>query len=158
MRLISGIDVRQGNLRQAGKNGWMARDTPHLPARIEQILVVAPTDALRASLRFLLEEENYRVTAAASIDEAAGLPRGFACAVIDHHALKGMQPADIDDLMRYRWPVVLLANGTPGVELPASFRVVTKPLLGAALSLAAREAVLMAAGGGDTSGTTYQPE
>jgi len=139
--MISGLDVRQGMPRQAGKNGRMARDTPHLPAQIEQILVVAPTDALRASLRFLLEEESYRVSAAASIEEASALPGGFACAVIDHHALKAMRPADIDELMRNRWPVVLLANGTPGVELPVSFRVVTKPLLGAALSQAVREAV-----------------
>jgi hypothetical protein len=52
----------------------------------------------------------------------------------------------VDDFIQGHWPVVLLANGTPGVDLPVSFRVVTKPLLGAALSQAVREAVALRTG------------
>lgn len=122
----------------------MAHHPTQLPAHIDRILVIAPTDALRASLSFLLEEESYQVTTVASIEEAAALPQGFACTVIDHHALRSRPPDRIDAFIRGKWPVVLLANGIPGVELPESFRVVTKPLLGAALSHAVREAVLLA--------------
>lgn len=119
----------------------MVQVSSQFPAQMDRILVVAPTDALRASLRFLLEEEHYDVTLAGSIEEATGLSGDFACAVIDHHALSSRRAADISAFMRAHWPVVLLANGTPGVELPESFRVVTKPLLGAALSQAVGEAV-----------------
>lgn len=116
---------------------------PHpvpLPAPVDDILVVAPTDALRASLRFLLEEERYRVTTAASIDEASTLTTAFACAVIDHHALKAAKAPVLDAFIHGGRAVVLLSNGT--LEgFPESFRVVTKPLLGAALSQAVREAV-----------------
>ncbi len=123
----------------------MAHDPTQLPGQIDRILVVAPTDALRASVRFLLEEEDYQVTIAASIEEANALTDAFACAVIDHHALKARRAPEIGTFIRAHWPVVLLANGTPGVALPESFRVVTKPLLGAALSHAVREAVTLGA-------------
>jgi DNA-binding NtrC family response regulator len=113
------------------------------PAQIDRILVVAPTDALRASLRFLLEEESYQVATVASIDEAVELRDVFACTVVDHHALKSRRADETAAFMAANWPVVLLANGTPGVELPDSYRVVTKPLLGAALSHAVREAVML---------------
>lgn len=116
------------------------------PAHIDDILVVAPTDALRASLRFLLEEESYRVTTAASIDEASALHAIFACSVIDHHVVRATPAQDLGAFILAHWPVVLLANGTAG-ELPESFRVVTKPLLGAALSQAVREAVTLSGAG-----------
>ncbi len=121
----------------------MPLDPSPLPEEIDQVLVVAPTDALRASLRFLLEEESYRVTTASSIEEAGLLPQGCACTVLDHHALRGKSAASIEDFIQGHWPVVLLANGLPGAELPTSFRVVTKPLLGAALSHAVGEAVAL---------------
>lgn len=126
----------------------MAHHPSPLPVHIDDILVVAPTDALRASLRFLLEEESYRVTTTASIDEASALQAVFACSVIDHQALKTRRPAEVDAFVTAHWPVVLLANGTPD-ELPGSFRIVTKPLLGAALSHAVREAVTLATPHGD---------
>lgn len=129
----------------------MAHPLPNLPAQIERILVVAPTDALRASLRFLLEEESYEVATAASVEEAAEMRDGFACTVVDHHAFKSRQPEAIGTFIHANWPVVLLANGTPGVELPESFRVVTKPLLGAALAQAVREAVTLGASEHDAS-------
>lgn len=124
----------------------MVLNRPQLPAHIDDILVVAPTDALRASLRFLLEEESYRVTTAASIDEASVLTAAFACAVIDHHALRVAPAQAVGAFILAHWPVVLLANGTAG-DLPESFRVVTKPLLGAALSQAVREAVTLSGAG-----------
>jgi len=118
----------------------MAHHPSPVPVHVDDILVVAPTDALLASLRFLLEEESYRVTTAASIDEAKALRAAFACAVIDHQALKARRSAEIDTFLTAHWPVVLLANGTP-VDSPESFRIVTKPMLGAALTHAVREAV-----------------
>ena len=124
----------------------MAHDPLQLSPQIEQILVVAPTDALRASLRFLLEEESYGVTSVSSIEEATALSGVFACSVLDHHALRSRGAAVVDDFIHGHWPVVLLANGTPGVALPVSFRVVTKPLLGAALSHAVGEAVALRTG------------
>lgn len=129
----------------------MAPHSNQSPDQIDRILVVAPTDALRASLRFLLEEESYQVITAASIDEAAELRDGFACTVVDHHAIKSRRADEIATFMQMSWPVVLLANGTPGVELPESYRVVTKPLLGAALSHAVREAVMLHAATSDAS-------
>ena len=140
------VDLRQNARRQSGDDAGMA---PHpSPAHIDDILVVAPTDGLRASLRFLLEEESYRVTTAASLDEAGALRAAFACTVIDHHALKARQSTEIDAFLSAHWPVVLLANGTPG-DLPDSFRIVTKPLLGAALSHAVCEAVALATPAGE---------
>jgi len=144
-----GVDLRQYAPRESGQDGGMAHHSTQLSVRSEDILVVVPTDALRASLRFLLEEENYQVTTAASIEEAATLAGDFACAVIDHHALRAKEPIAVDAFIRGHWPVVLLANGTPNVRLPDSFRVVTKPLLGAALSHAVREAVSLTAGASD---------
>lgn len=143
--MTTGLDVRQGAPFRGRQNEPMAHPSSQTPAHIDRILVVAPTDALRASLRFLLEEESYQVSAAASIEEAGGLKQGFACTVVDHHVLKSRRPDEISAFLGARWPVVLLANGIPGAELPASFRVVTKPLLGAALSHAVREAVGLAA-------------
>jgi len=143
--MTEGLDLRQYAPRGTGNNGGMAPHRSPLPAHIDDILVVAPTDALRASLRFLLEEESYRVTTVAAIEEASALTDAFACVVIDHHALRLTPAAALNAFIRAHWPVVLLANGTPGVELPHSFRVVTKPLLGAALSQAVREAVALSA-------------
>lgn len=155
--MTTGLDVRQGDGFYGGQNNPMAHLPSQHPAQIDRILVVAPTDALRASLRFLLEEESYAVSAAATIDEASGLSEAFACTVVDHHALKSRRPDDISAFLSARWPVVLLANGTPGVELPQSFRVVTKPLLGAALAQAVREAVIGTAAR-DTSSSMSIPK
>lgn len=139
--MTSSLDLRQNAHRRTGDDGGMAHlPSPH-PARIDAILVVAPTDALQASLRFLLEEESYLVTTVASMDEAAALPAAFACAVIDHHALKAGRSRESGAFVELNCPVVLLANGPPGMTLPQAFRVVTKPLLGPALSQAVREAV-----------------
>lgn len=141
--------MRQGAPFADAHNGGMSQHPTPLPVPSDRILVVAPTDALRASLRFLLEEENYSVTTTASLDEVEGLREAFACSVIDHLAFSARQSVEIEAFMQAHWPSVLLANGAPGMTLPPSFRVVTKPLLGAALAHAVREAVTM--------GATIQP-
>ena len=136
----------------------MAAPPTPAPVLIDDILVVASTDSLRASLRFLLEEENYRVTTAASIEDASTLTSRFACTVVDHHAFRQLPGAELAAFIHGHWPVVLLATGTPGVLLPISFRVVTMPLLGAALSHAVREAVMHSAAAADasTAGQTFK--
>jgi CheY-like chemotaxis protein len=108
---------------------------------LADILVVAPTDALRESVRFLLEEEDYRVTSVATVENVPVARGLFACTVVDHQAVRAMSPHEREAFLHVHRPVVLLANGMPGVVLPDSFRVVTKPLLGAALSDAVGEAV-----------------
>lgn len=142
----SELDLGQYTSQASSHDGGMVLHPSPLPAHIDEILVVAPTDALRASVRFLLEEESYRVSTVASISEAATLTTAFACAVIDHHALRVTPAQELGAFIGAHWPVVLLANGT-AEELPESFRVVTKPLLGAALSQAVREAVALSRGG-----------
>lgn len=139
--MTGSLDVRQGEPCGNRQYRHMVHPSSQPSVPMDRILVVAPTDALRASLRFLLEEEHYDVTLAGSIEEASEQTGDFACAVIDHHALRSRRADEVGTFMRAHWPVVLLANGTPGTELPQSFRVVTKPLLGAALSQAVREAV-----------------
>lgn len=104
------------------------------------VLVVAPGSAFRNSLRFALEAEGYEVTATATLQAAARPPSGFACSVIDHHALDDVG-AESRTLLAEVAPVVLLAN-SPGHPLAAvSFRTITKPTLGPALSEAVRAAV-----------------
>jgi DNA-binding NtrC family response regulator len=111
------------------------------PARI---LIVAPSDALRNSLRFLFEEESYTATTAASLAEASLASDDYACTVLDHHALRDSSGAEITEFTNNHWPVVLLNNGT-GPAAPAAFRTIAKPLLGPALSQAVREAIATAA-------------
>lgn len=134
------LDLRQGPHRVGGLSDLMPHMQPvSTPAKI---LIVAPSDALRNSLRFLLEEESYAATTTASLAEAALAPDHFACTVLDHHALRDAPRAEIAEFTRSHWPVVLLTNG-PGATGPLAFRTVAKPLLGAALSQAVREAVAM---------------
>ena len=94
-------------------------------------------------LSFLLEEESYRVTTASSIAEAMLLTEHFACTVLDHHAVRDAEPADIAAFTQRHRPVVTLTNGLEGAGTSGSFRVVTKPFLGPALSQAVRDAVTL---------------
>lgn len=121
----------------------MAQELLHVPANIVEILIVAPSDALRNSLSFLLEEESYRVTTASSIAEAMLLTEHFACTVLDHHAARDAEPADMAAFTQRHRPVVTLTNGLEGAGPNGSFRVVTKPFLGPALSQAVRDAVAL---------------
>ena len=136
------LDLRQGPDRIGGLGDPMSH-TLHTqapetsPARI---LIVAPSDALRNSLRFLLEEESYAATTAASLAEASLTAGDYACTVLDHHALRDAPGAEIAEFTRSHWPVVLLTNG-PASAVSAAFRTVAKPLLGPALSQAVREAI-----------------
>jgi len=103
------------------------------------LLIVARAADLADSLRFVLEAENYDVTAATSLAEASAIATRFDCTVLDHHVLKDEDSAVA--FMRSHRPVVLLANDLGHPLMSWSFRTLTKPLLGAALSLAVRDAV-----------------
>jgi len=106
-----------------------------------RLLVVAPAAVVSASLRFLLEAESYSVTTAASLAEAEAIPGRFACTVLDHRVLSGGDgPAALAFVNSHR-PVVLLADDLSGALSAHSFRTLTKPLLGAALSAAVHDAI-----------------
>lgn len=104
------------------------------------LLVVAPSSTLRNSLRFALEAEGYEVTATASLP-AVDLPTSsFDCVVVDHHAIDGTAAGDHSALAASA-PMVLLANSPTHPLAVLSFRTLTKPTLGPALSEAVRAAV-----------------
>lgn len=104
------------------------------------ILVVAPSPTFRNSLRFALEAEGYGVTAVAWMDQVDQPASSFACTVLDHHGLRSNGPEDRRLLEQFE-PIVLLAN-TPTHPMAAfSFRTLTKPTLGPALSDAVRSAI-----------------
>jgi len=103
------------------------------------LLIVARAADLTASLRFVLEADNYDVMAANSLAEASEIDRRFDCTVLDHHVLKDEERSVA--FMRSHRPVVLLVNDLGHPLVNWSFRALTKPLLGAALSLAVRDAV-----------------
>ena len=106
-----------------------------------KLLIVAPPAALTASLRFLLEAENYTVSTAHSLAEADELPDRFDCTVLDHQVLSAQDQPAAASFVDSHGPVVLLANDLSGALSQRSFRTVTKPLLGAALSEAVRAAI-----------------
>lgn len=108
------------------------------------VLLVAPDSDLRRSLEFSLAAEGYEVTSRASIG-AHEQPSAFACTVVDHHAL-GPDPQRAAAFFNIFTPVVLLANAQEHPLSPRAFRTVMKPLLGAALTDAVRDALETAAG------------
>lgn len=105
------------------------------------LLIVAPSAALTASLRFVLEAENYDVTTVTSLAEAAEADRHFDCTVLDHHVLGSGDDTESISFLRTHGPVVMLANDLLHPLAKWSFRTLAKPLLGAALSQAVRDAV-----------------
>lgn len=105
-----------------------------------RLLVIAPSPTFRNSLRFALEAEGYNVTAVAAIGDVDRSRRDFACTVLDHHGIGG-DAEDARAFMRSFAPVVLLANTAAHLVAPLSFRTLTKPSLGPALSEAVRAAV-----------------
>lgn len=104
------------------------------------LLVVAPNATFRNSLRFALEAEGYDVTTTASLATLASPASRFDCSIIDHHALDGTG-ADGRRMLAAAAPVVLLANSPAHPLAALSFRTLTKPTLGAALSDAVRAAI-----------------
>lgn len=104
------------------------------------LLVVAPSPTFRNSLRFALEAEGYDVTAAASLHQVDRGSSAFDCAVIDHHALDDAGSESGRILAQFE-PVVFLANSAAHPLAASSFRTVTKPTLGPALSDAVRAAI-----------------
>lgn len=108
-----------------------------------RILLVAPDSDLRKSLEFALQAEGYEVTSRASI--AARLQPGtYDCTVLDHHAIGNDRKAAASFCSIFA-PVILLANEQPHALSPAAFNTLMKPLLGAALSEAIREAIAVRA-------------
>lgn len=104
------------------------------------LLVVAPNVTFRNSVRFALEAEGYDVTAMASLPPAEPSSSRFDCTIIDHHALDGTGLGGRRMLAALA-PVVLLANSPAHPLAALSFRTLTKPTLGAALSDAVRAAI-----------------
>jgi hypothetical protein len=105
------------------------------------LLIVAPTAALTASIRFVLEAEDYDVTATTSLANAGQVAVRFDCTIVDHHVLPPGEDEDAVKFLKAHQPVVLLANNMLHPSAKWSYRTLTKPLLGAALSQAVREAV-----------------
>ncbi len=108
---------------------------------MSSLLIVAPTAALTASLRFVLEAEDHDVAATTSVADARQVHGTFECTILDHHVLPEREEEDTIDFLKAHWPVVLLANSIQHPLAKWSYRTLTKPLLGAALSKAVREAV-----------------
>ncbi|WP_423067763.1 DNA-binding response regulator [Devosia sp. CN2-171] len=104
------------------------------------LLVVAPSSTFRNSLRFALEAEGYDVTAAASMHDVDQPSSSFACTVLDHHALDDAGSESRRILAEFE-PVVFLANSPAHPMAALSFRTLTKPTLGPALSDAVRSAI-----------------
>lgn len=104
------------------------------------LLVVAPSPTFRNSLRFALEAEGYDVTAAASMHEVDQPGSSFDCTVLDHHALDDAGAESRRILTEFE-PVVFLANSPAHPMASLSFRTLTKPTLGPALSDAVRSAI-----------------
>jgi DNA-binding response OmpR family regulator len=103
-----------------------------------RILLVAPDSDLRKSVEFALRAEGYEVTSFASIGANERASR-YDCTVLDHHAI-GLDPAVAARFCDVFAPVVLLANQPIHTLSPVAFRTVQKPLLGAALTDAIRDA------------------
>lgn len=103
-----------------------------------RILVIAPENDLKRSLRFALEAELFDVTWRASIG-ARPTPGDYACTIIDHHAL-GEDAGAARRFVDAFAPVILLANG-PHELSPFVFYTVLKPHLGAPLISAVHDAI-----------------
>jgi DNA-binding response OmpR family regulator len=105
-----------------------------------RLLVVAPNRSFRNSLRFALEAEGYDITAAATLRDVDQPASSFDCVVVDHHAIDGVARDDRRLLAAFP-PLVLLANSLAHPLAGLSFRTLTKPTLGPALSDAVRAAI-----------------
>jgi DNA-binding NtrC family response regulator len=112
------------------------RRQPYIP----RLLIVAADSDLRRSLEFALRAEGYEVTSQSNASGARAVDRPYECTVVDHHAFAGSLEAGVA-FCRAFVPVILLANQTQHPLSPWAFRTMLKPLLGAALSDAVRDAV-----------------
>jgi len=109
---------------------------------MHRILLVAPDSDLRKSLEFALRAEGYEVTSRASIG-ARERPGAYDCTVIDHHALGNNRAVAAEFCIIFA-PVILLTNHRNHPLSPWVSRTVLKPLLGAALIGAVRDAMAAA--------------
>lgn len=80
------------------------------------------------------------MTAAASMHEVDQPGSSFDCTVLDHHALDDAGAESRRILTEFE-PVVFLANSPAHPMASLSFRTLTKPTLGPALSDAVRSAI-----------------
>ena len=95
-----------------------------------RILVIAPDEAMRLSLCFVLEAEGFAVGLAPSALEIAGEVERADCIVIDDSALREARAAG---LTIGPSPVIVLAERPDESVAGPGDRVVEKPLLGQAL-------------------------
>lgn len=95
-----------------------------------RILVIAPDEAMRLSLCFVLEAEGFAVGLAASALEIAGELEQADCIIIDDTALREARAAG---LTIGPTPVIVLAERPEESIAGPGDRLVEKPLLGQAL-------------------------
>ncbi|MDN2567573.1 DNA-binding response regulator [Aquibium sp. A9E412] len=96
------------------------------------VVVVAPDEAFRRSLGFVLEAEGYRIRLFDHLPAAGVWVDGACCAVVDEKALEvdGVPLARLTEGGR---PVVLLVDRIKNGPAAAGLSLVEKPLLGRTL-------------------------
>lgn len=95
-----------------------------------RILVIAPDEAMRLSLCFVLEAEGFAVGLATHAMDVAGELQQADCIIIDETALR---EARATGLAIGPSPVIVLAERAEESGAAPGDRLVEKPLLGAAL-------------------------
>ena len=118
------------------------------------ILAIDDDDAVRASLKFVLEVEGFAVEAYGSGEEMLSSPqmRRAACLLVDYH-LPGIDGVALVSALRDRGvgcPAILMTTDPPAEArrraTDAGGTFIEKPLLGNALAETIRAAVARAAG------------
>lgn len=111
-----------------------------------KVLVVVPNEELRRSIEFTVEAEGYAVDSHQELATviADGSSHGFDCAVIDEDAVDAAQRnlVEFARLAGSERPVVVLADRLAVLVSSLPFRLLRKPLLGAALVEAILPAVV----------------
>lgn len=95
-----------------------------------QILVIAPDDAVRLSLCFVLEAEGFKVRLAARARDAVRELRQADCIIIDDAALSEARDCGLSIESS---PVIVLAERVEETSAGPGHALVQKPLLGKAL-------------------------
>lgn len=111
-------------------------------ARDFSILVVASDEALRRSLRFMLEAEGFRMLVHGHVPMPGDSALEFDCVVIDEASLRHAE-APLADLLDRNQPVILLVNHLPGIPALVPMRLVEKPMLGSMLIEAIHHALTL---------------
>lgn len=102
-----------------------------------KVLVVVPNDELRRSIEFTVQAEGYETESHSGFPSvfAAHKVNGFDCAVVDEDAVDAGQRNLIEfaRIAGDERPVVVLVDRTAALVETVPFRLLRKPLLGAAL-------------------------